>query len=254
MVDLSKYIITEEGTIIEALGTIDSNKQGFVIVVDKEKIVRGILTDGDIRRGFLAGTQISDKIDEVFMTSFEFVNITEKFDVIINKFKSEKVRFLPIVDDNMKLINIITKRQFHLLLIEDIDFDLHYNFMDLDESILDHEIYDKPWGFYKTTFLNPYVQAKIIKVYPGGELSLQKHMHREEHWVVIKGEGELILGASVKQLKAGDYIFIPKECKHKVTNLSKDQDLLISEIQLGDYFGEDDIIRYEDKYGRHIQK
>ncbi|OEF97736.1 hypothetical protein BHF68_14050 [Desulfuribacillus alkaliarsenatis] len=122
--------------------------------------------------------------------------------------------------------------------------------MSLDEEMIEHEIYDKPWGFFKTTFLNPYSRAKIIKINPLGELSLQEHSRREEHWVIIKGTGELIIGDSKKVMQAGDYIFIPKQCKHKITNISSTEPLMISEIQLGEYFGEDDIIRYDDKYGR----
>lgn len=138
----------------------------------------------------------------------------------------------------------------HYLLIEDIKFNLYFDFSTLDNKSIEHEIYNRPWGFYKTTFLNKYARAKIIKVYPEGALSLQEHKKREEHWVVIKGEGELIIGESIKIVRSGDYIYIPKGCKHKITNKCKNESLMISEVQLGEYFGEDDIIRYEDKYGR----
>jgi mannose-1-phosphate guanylyltransferase/mannose-6-phosphate isomerase len=244
------YTIYPEQTIFEALKTIDDNMKGFVIVIDHDMSVLGILTDGDIRRSFLEGKQIDDKIDSIYNYSFEYVRVDSEFDMVISKFKSPKVNFLPIVDSTNKLINIITKKQFHILLMEDIEFDLSYDFMQLDETIIEHEIYNKPWGFFKTTFLNPYARAKIIKINPLQELSLQEHEKREEHWVIIKGIGKMVIGGSEKFMQAGDYIFIPKQCKHKITNLSDVEPLMISEIQLGEYFGEDDIIRYEDRYGR----
>lgn len=250
MINIYKYISYPNNTIFDALKTIDENKKGFLIVIDQEMHVLGILTDGDIRRSFLEGFNVSDKIDCIFNSNFEYVTANSEFDEIINKFKSSKVNFLPIIEDQNKLVNIITKKQFHILLMEDIVFDLNYDFMGLDEELLEHEIYNKPWGFFKTTFLNPYSRAKIIKVNPLGELSLQEHKMREEHWVIIKGTGKLIIGESHKIMQAGDYVFIPKACKHKITNLSDIETLMISEIQLGEYFGEDDIIRYEDKYGR----
>ncbi|WP_242972885.1 phosphomannose isomerase type II C-terminal cupin domain [Anaeromicrobium sediminis] len=134
--------------------------------------------------------------------------------------------------------------------MKDIKFDLNYNFLSIDDSILENEIYNRPWGFYKTTFSNPYSQSKIIKINPLGELSLQEHKHREEHWIVIYDIGDVILGESKKKVSTGSYIFIPKGCKHKISNPSETKSLMIAEVQLGEYFGENDIIRYQDIYGR----
>lgn len=110
--------------------------------------------------------------------------------------------------------------------------------------------YLRDLGVYKTTLLAKHVQSKIITVFPKGELSLQKHKRREEHWIIIKGEGKIILEDSILEVQQGRYIYIPKGCKHKVINSSYTDNLIFAEVQLGDYFGEDDIIRYEDKYGR----
>ncbi|WP_218070327.1 CBS domain-containing protein [Desulfuribacillus alkaliarsenatis] len=250
MMNMHLYTIFPHETIYDALRTIDDNRKGFVIVIDVDFTVLGILTDGDLRRSFLEGKQVHDPVKFIYNSEYEYVREDSEFDEIIKKFKSSRVNFLPIVNSDKSLVNIITKKQFHILLMEDISFDLQYDFMSLDEEMIEHEIYDKPWGFFKTTFLNPYSRAKIIKINPLGELSLQEHSRREEHWVIIKGTGELIIGDSKKVMQAGDYIFIPKQCKHKITNISSTEPLMISEIQLGEYFGEDDIIRYDDKYGR----
>ena len=122
--------------------------------------------------------------------------------------------------------------------------------MTLKRWVVDTEIFPRPWGFYKTTVLNDYYQSKVISVKPGGQLSLQSHNHREEHWIVVHGTGEVRLDESVLQVHTGSSVFIPKGAKHRLKNLDEKENLIISEVQIGDYLGEDDIIRYEDIYGR----
>ena len=98
--------------------------------------------------------------------------------------------------------------------------------------------------------MNNYCQAKIICVYPKSQLSLQSHDHREEHWIVAHGEGQVQIGESYLDAKCGSVFFIPKGCKHRLTNTHESEYLILTELQIGDYFGEDDIHRYEDIYGR----
>lgn len=250
MMNMEQFIIQDNKLILNALKKINDNKKGFLLVKNKEKKIVGTLTDGDIRRAFINGITINNAIADVYNRSFKYVYVEDDFSKAIEFFKSDAIDFLPIIDKNKNIVNLVTKKNMHVLLMEDIEFDLTYNFLSLDDSLLEHEIYNRPWGFYKTTFLNPYSQAKIIKVNPKGQLSLQEHKKREEHWVVVHGVGEVVLGESIKKVFAGDYIFIPKGCKHKLSNTSHVTSLMIAEVQLGEYFGEDDIIRYEDIYGR----
>lgn len=135
-------------------------------------------------------------------------------------------------------------------MLEDSKWQPNRDFSLLDDEKLEQEIYNRPWGYYKTVFLSDFTRAKIICVYPKGKLSIQEHKYREEHWVIVKGKGELTLGESIKSMTSGDYIFVPKSCKHSIENISDEENLFISEVQLGSYFGEDDIIRYSDIYGR----
>jgi len=246
---LNQFIIKQNDTIKTALQKLQNNKKRFLIAVDENKIVVGVITDGDIRRGFLNGLTIFDSAEKVVNTQFEYLTTDSSFNEICEKFRSDKIDFLPIVNTNMRLVNVITKKQFHIMLLENIDFDLTYDFLKFDSYTLEHEIYNRPWGFYKSTILTSHAQGKIITVFPKGELSLQEHKKREEHWVVIKGKGKAILGESVIDIYPGRYIYVPKGCKHQIINDS-DQNLILSEVQLGEYFGEDDIIRYSDKYGR----
>ena len=165
-------------------------------------------------------------------------------------FKKYKIDFIPNVDDEGNLCNLITRNQLHSLLLQDIQADLSYDFYKIDERLVDDEIYHRPWGFYKTTVTNEYFKAKIISVKPKEALSLQYHNFREEYWLIVHGTGKMQLEKSIFEVSTGSSVFIPKGCKHRVTNISETETLLISEVQTGEYFGEDDIIRLEDNYGR----
>ena len=138
------------------------------------------------------------------------------------------------------------------MLLHDKDWNLEDDFTGINENEIDFEVYNKPWGFYKSTMLSQDVQSKVITIFPGGELSLQEHEKREEHWIIIKGKGEVRLGSSTFEVKPGKYIFIPKGLKHQIINNST-KNIIFAEVQLGDYFGEDDIIRHSDKYNRNLK-
>ena len=248
--DLDKFTIYDRNNLITALKKIDDNNHRFLVILNKNRKVVGTLTDGDIRRALIHGVSTYEEVGQLINKDFKYVYEESTLFDIVESFKSPKIDFLPILNKKQELINIITKKQLHIFLLHDLKFDIMYDFFSLDENQLEYEIYNRPWGIYKTTFLNKYSRAKIIKVYPKSELSLQEHKKREEHWIIVKGKGILIIGESTKNVSKGDYIFIPKGCKHKIINQSSSEILTISEIQLGEYFGEDDIIRYEDKYGR----
>ncbi len=246
----SNFIVYEEDNILEALKIIDSNRQGFAIVIRTDKMVLGVLSDGDIRRGLINGKTTLDTVAVFYTKNAKIVKVSDGFERVIELFKDQQIKFVPIVDEKGRLVNFITKNQMHSLLLQDLNTDLLYNFQDLDTSIVDQEIFSRPWGYYKTTVLNDYFQGKIISVKPGGQLSLQSHNHREEHWIVVHGTGTVQLDESFLAVSCGSCIFIPKGCRHRLTNTDDKENLIITEVQIGDYFGEDDIIRYDDIYGR----
>ena len=107
----------------------------------------------------------------------------------------------------------------------------------------------RPWGYFEIMSDAPDHKVKRIVVEPGGILSLQRHKQRSEHWFVVAGFGVAIVEGEKKSLRAGSSLDIPKKAKHRVQN-SSDENLIIIEVQTGEYFGEDDIERFEDKYGR----
>jgi mannose-1-phosphate guanylyltransferase / mannose-6-phosphate isomerase len=109
----------------------------------------------------------------------------------------------------------------------------------------------RPWGCYEAVDAGPGYQVKHITVKPGHQLSLQKHAHRAEHWVVISGTAEAVRGDDVLTLSDRMSVDIPVGCVHRLGNPGPEL-LHIIEVQTGTYLGEDDIVRLEDAYGRNV--
>ncbi len=112
-----------------------------------------------------------------------------------------------------------------------------------------HKKVYRPWGSFLSIEENNNWQIKKIEVNPGAALSLQKHHHRSEHWIVVKGKAKVQINDKVKLLFNNESIYIPLGTKHRLSNPG-DKPLIIIEVQSGDYLGEDDIVRFEDNYGR----
>lgn len=109
--------------------------------------------------------------------------------------------------------------------------------------------YNRPWGYYQILDGGVGFQVKRLFVSPGGRLSLQSHKHRSEQWIVVSGTATVTKDDETLNLKEYETINIPVKVKHRIENLTN-KDLIIIEVQMGDYLGEDDIIRYSDVYGR----
>jgi mannose-6-phosphate isomerase-like protein (cupin superfamily) len=108
---------------------------------------------------------------------------------------------------------------------------------------------ERPWGWYENLSWVPGYKVKRIRVYPGHQLSLQKHKQRDEHWLVVQGVALVTVGEQVLSLAAGSHIDIACGQVHRLANQTADV-VEIIEIQLGAYLGEDDIVRLSDDYGR----
>ena len=117
-----------------------------------------------------------------------------------------------------------------------------------DEAISHRRVY-RPWGWYETIVRMDGMQVKRLSVMPGERISLQMHYQRSEHWVVVRGKGRVTVGSKVELLDVGQYAYIPKETIHELANLHE-EDLEVIEVQIGNYLGEDDIVRISDKYER----
>ncbi len=108
----------------------------------------------------------------------------------------------------------------------------------------------RPWGRYDNLFESDNFKIKKIVVLPQKQLSLQLHYKRSEHWICISGFGEVQIDEKIINLSAEDSVYIPVNTKHRIKNLSFTEDLIFIEVQSGTYFGEDDIVRFEDNFGR----
>jgi len=113
----------------------------------------------------------------------------------------------------------------------------------------DHKRVHRPWGYYESIDLGERFQVKRIVVIPGGVLSLQKHRHRAEHWVVVRGTAEVTIGDKIQAVHENESVFIPIGTVHRLANRGKIP-LELVEVQTGSYLGEDDIERLEDVYQR----
>ena len=116
------------------------------------------------------------------------------------------------------------------------------------EATLHRRVY-RPWGCYESLITSERFQVKRIVVNPGQRLSLQMHHHRAEHWIVVKGTAEVTCEDKVFMLAEDESTYIPLGHKHRLANPGRIP-LELIEVQSGAYLGEDDIVRYEDIYGR----
>ena len=112
-----------------------------------------------------------------------------------------------------------------------------------------NSIVQKPWGLYQILEQGKNHLVKKILVKPGGKLSLQSHKYRSEHWIIVEGVATITINKKIKNLKSNESIFIPKQAKHRLEN-NKKKNLIVVEVQYGNSLQEEDIIRYEDAYGR----
>ena len=113
-----------------------------------------------------------------------------------------------------------------------------------------HKTAYRPWGGYSSILVGERFQVKKLFVKPGKKLSLQKHHHRSEHWIVVRGTAEVTVDGKVTMLSENQSIYLPLGCTHRLANPGKIL-LELIEVQTGSYLGEDDIIRIEDEFGRN---
>jgi mannose-6-phosphate isomerase len=118
---------------------------------------------------------------------------------------------------------------------------------EIPTSAIDHDI--RPWGSWEILDVGTGYKVKRLTVAGHSRLSLQTHTHRAEHWLVVAGVATCILGDARERLVPGEHFFVPRGAVHRVANEEEDE-LILLEVQVGSYTGEDDIVRLQDDYGR----
>ena len=119
------------------------------------------------------------------------------------------------------------------------------------EELISTKKVHRPWGNFTSIMKGETWQVKRIVIKPRQSLSLQMHQHRSEHWVVVKGIAKVEINHEVSLLNVNESVYVPIRAKHRLSN-PYENELIIIEIQSGTYLGEDDIIRFEDKYRREF--
>ena len=117
---IKKFCLREDACLDEALKIIDCNQKGFAVVTDACDKAVGVLTDGDIRRAFIAGATTKDPVAGYCSKAFTALKVSDSFDKAIDIFKDKRIKFLPVIGDDGRLSNILTKEQMHALLLQDI--------------------------------------------------------------------------------------------------------------------------------------
>jgi len=107
----------------------------------------------------------------------------------------------------------------------------------------------RPWGYFEVLTEEADYKVKRIVVQPGKRLSLQFHLKRSEHWIVVAGWGKVTRGEEQTSVTSGSYVYLPLAIRHRIENIGE-KPLVFIEVQQGGYLGEDDIIRTEDDFGR----
>lgn len=144
---------------------------------------------------------------------------------------------------------VLVANKDHTQQIKDVITQLrNANIRQIDSFPKDH----RPWGWFESLIMQGRFQVKRILVEPGESLSLQSHHHRSEHWIVVNGTARVTIDDEVKLITEGESVYIPCGAIHRLENPGKLPMVLI-EVQTGPYLGEDDIVRYEDRYSRHKQ-
>ncbi len=184
-----------------------------------------------------------DSYDNVLQSETKLLNTSNCFVKSDKLVVLNNVNNLTIVDTSDALyIGSTESSQDIKLLVNEIKKD--------NKNILDvHTKEFRPWGWYININEGPGFKVKRIGVYPGKRLSLQTHAHRSEHWVLVKGKAKLQIGQDFHIITKNYHTYIPIGVLHRIENIGE-EDVEFIETQIGDYLGEDDIVRYEDDFGR----
>ena len=215
-----------------------------------EKTEKGIVLPLD------AGWSDIGDWDSVWKNSKKDINGNVKKGKIVLKetknsfFKSEDKLIVGLGLDNLIVVDtkdalLITKKNCSQAVKNIVQEMKEKNFKEIQEN---KKVY-RPWGFYISSIEDKKWKVKLICVKPKESLSLQKHKYRSEHWVVVSGKATVEINKNTFNLSKNKSTYIPLGMKHRLSNQGN-KPLILIEVQSGSYLGEDDIIRYEDNYGR----
>jgi mannose-1-phosphate guanylyltransferase/mannose-6-phosphate isomerase len=183
----------------------------------------------------------ADQMTEVSSRGNSIVGLAEK------NYSFVGVDDLMVIDTSDALL--VCKKNQSQLVKNIVDKLKAHTSPDVKKMTMEHVFENRPWGKFEILKNETHYKSKIIRVDAGQKISYQSHAKRSEHWILVKGQATVVLNDKDVILKAGEHIFIPQGAKHRIINTSN-QPVEFIEVQVGSYFGEDDIVRYQDDYGR----
>jgi len=237
-------------TLYEALGRLDKNPTKALVVVDAAGRLEGVLDEAAVRAALLRTRSLEAPLTALALSCDAAVTLDTPFAQVVSTALAAPGFLIPVLDDRDRVVNAFTREALHQLLAEDLPWDPRRDFFALAADPRRPDAVTRPWGFYRSLLTTAFTQAKILSVAPGQELSLQKHFRREEYWTVVRGEGSFRLDDDRYTVRRGFTVHIPREAVHWIRNTHPTEALILVEVQAGDYFGEDDIVRLSDKYHR----
>jgi mannose-1-phosphate guanylyltransferase/mannose-6-phosphate isomerase len=242
-------LVSSGETLHDALERLHTRPEKAVIVVDAVGRLEGVLDEAGLRGALLATGRLDARLSNLELPRDCAIHVDTPFDEVVGNTLATGAALVPVLDDRERVINAFTREQLHQWLAEDLPWDPRSDFTARGAGERPDAV-TRPWGFYRSLLTTAFTQAKILSVAPGQELSLQKHFHREEYWTVVRGEGSFRLDDDRYTVRRGFTIHIPREAVHWIRNTHASEALILVEVQVGDYFGEDDIVRLSDKYHR----
>jgi len=245
-------LIADGATLFDALGQVHRNHGGSLIAVDDAGRPVGVIDEALLREGLLRARSMDAPVSALDLSAGEAVRLDTPFDEVVTTVLGGRRALIPILDGRDRVVNAFTREQLHQLLVEDLPWDPRRDFTALRADAQPPDAVFRPWGFYRSLLTTEFSQTKIISLAPGQEISRQLHFHREEYWTVIRGQGSFRLDDERFLVEKGFTVRIPKEAVHWIRNTQPEGALILMEVQLGDYFGEDDIVRLSDKYHRGV--
>lgn len=246
---IAGLLVSSGETLYDALERLHARPEKAVVIVDTVGRLAGVLDEAGLRAALLSAGTLDAPLSSLDLPRDPSVHVDTPFDEVVRTTLAAAATLVPVLDDHDRVVNAFTREHLHHLLAGDLPWDPRVDFTAIGGGERPDAV-TRPWGFYRSLLTTAFTQAKILSVAPGQELSLQKHFHREEYWTVVRGEGIFRLDDDRFTVRRGFTVHIPREAVHWIRNTHQSEALILVEVQVGDYFGEDDIVRLSDKYHR----
>ena len=236
---ISRICVESDCALSGLLEVFERESRRYALVVNGQRRLIGIVTEGDVRRYLIAGGRLSSKVSVVMTTNFVSVSAPADRGLVKEAFDASEVDILPVVNSSGQPLALVSREDFWGSIVSGDSQRITEGYV---SPIVPFSVVTRKWGYFFSIHKSDVCHSKILYLAPRASISLQYHHQREEHWVIISGRAEIICGDERIKAGPGDYIKIDVGVVHKLINSGEDE-LMVHELQLGSYFGDDDIVR-----------